>query len=322
MKTGQFRSENDRVASIVLLVCMAIIVAGCVMGVFYLQEYNFYGGDGGRKAKSVAVQIYSDEDIGLAKDYYLCHEAVGNHSEEIREYKIDYYEKRFSPENTNFVFAVYGVGNEILFDSLTLADDETMKGLTFEEAVDGSAFKGQSDFFFFDEESVSQNLRLRYGIMEIDSENSDRPVAKDRYSNAFQWIDIAYSLRYFVFLVLFVTVVIIVYLLKMIAANAGTLDKETGEIVPGFIDRVPLYIIRIIMVLLFIAAKVVYELSTAADVGMVLNNVVVMIISVAAVLVVMMYMSTVSVRRKIKLSEENRKTPSDEDCEEKSDESP
>ena len=42
MKNGQLRSESDRIVSLILLVCMTIIAAGCVMGVIYLQEYNFY----------------------------------------------------------------------------------------------------------------------------------------------------------------------------------------------------------------------------------------------------------------------------------------
>ncbi len=301
MKIGQLSSENDRVVSLVFLICIAIITAGCMMGVFYLQEYNFYGDEKGETAKSVAVQLYSADDVNFAKDYYLCRETDSNHSEEIREYKSDYYATRFSTENTNFVFAIYDIDGELLFDS-TNPEKEESAPLTFETAEIAPEYRGQSDFFLFDENSVSKTLRLEYGIIAPGSQ-----VANDRYSNAFKWIDMAYSLRYFVFVVLFVSVAVIFRLLMMFAANAGTVDKETGEIVPGFIDKLPFDFITVSTVLLFMMANVVYGLTEAADAGMVLKNVVVMIIVVVAVLVIMMYLTTVSVRFKIFLRESKEK---------------
>ena len=94
----------------------------------------------------------------------------------------------------------------------------------------------------------------------------------------------------------------------MFAANAGTTDKETGDFVPGFIDKLPLDFVTVSTALLFLMANVVYGLTEAADAGMVLKNVVVMIIVVVAVLVIMMYVTTVSVRFKMFLRENKKKT--------------
>ncbi|MBQ4605044.1 MAG: HAMP domain-containing histidine kinase, partial [Clostridia bacterium] len=55
----------------------------------------------------------------------------------------------------------------------------------------------------------------------------------------------------------------------------------------------------VFMILLFVVAGMVLGLTTAADTQMVLNNVIVMIISVAAVLVIMSYLTTFSVRVKM-----------------------
>ena len=109
MKNGILRSESDRAVSLILLVCMTIIAAGCVMGILYLQEYNFYkAGDHGETAKSIAVQIYSIDDVELAKDYYLCLKDKGYEDQNTygSEYREDYYRGRFSTENTNFIFAI------------------------------------------------------------------------------------------------------------------------------------------------------------------------------------------------------------------------
>ena len=98
MKNGQLRSESDRIVSLILLVCMTIIAAGCVMGVIYLQEYNFYKQDNkGQTAKSIAVQLYSVDDSESAKDYYLCR--IGEES----EYRLGYYESKFTREDSNLM---------------------------------------------------------------------------------------------------------------------------------------------------------------------------------------------------------------------------
>ena len=288
MKNGQLRSESDRTVALILLVCMTIIAAGCFVGIVYLQEYNFYKQDNkGQTAKSVAVQLYSIDDAELAKDYYLCR--IGEES----EYRIDYYETRFSRENTNFAFTINNVLGEVLFDSLN-PDGMENASLTFEKAKNTSEYTGKSDFYFFDEDGAFITLKLEYAIL-----SSELQVTNDRYSSAFDWIDIAYSLRYFVFVVLFVALAIIVVLLSLFTINAGTVDEETGEIVPGFIDKLPLDFVTVFVVLLFLVAGTVLGLTTAADTGMVLNNVILMIVSVAAILVVMSYLTTFSVRVKM-----------------------
>ena len=160
---------------------------------------------------------------------------------------------------------------------------------SFEDALKITKYTGKSDFYFFDHADFII-LRLEYAILN---------TANDRYLSAFQWIETANNLKYFVFAVLFIAIAIIVVLLSLFTVNAGTVDEETGEIVPGFIDKLPLDFITVFMVFLFIVAGMVLGLTTAADTEMVLNNVIVMIISVAAVLVIMSYLTTFSVRVKM-----------------------
>lgn len=307
MKFGQMRSENDRVVFLVLLVCMTIITAGCVMGIIYLHEYNFYKTDenkipdGGRTAKSVAVQIYSADDVKLAKDYFLCRETDNIYGTESNEYKSNYYATRFSLKNTNFIFAVYDVDGELLFDSMNPDKKDGMP--SFETADIDPEYRGQSDFFFFDMDSASRTLRLEYGILA-----REKQTANDKYSNSFKWIDAAHSLRYFVFVVLFIAVSVIMFLLSVFTVNAGTIDEETGEIIPGFIDKLPLDFVTLCLVLLFLSARMVFSLTEASDVDMVLGNVVVMIVFVVAVLIIMTYLTTVSVRFKMHLRKINGKS--------------
>ncbi len=288
MKNGLLRSENDRVVSLIILVCMTIIAAGCVMGIIYLQEYNFYKqGNKGQTAKSVAVQLYSVDDAEMAKDYYLC--MIGEES----EYRIDYYKDKFTRKNSNFVFTVKNVLGDVLFDSLN-PDGQSVDGLTFDNAKLAAEYTGKSDFYFFDDDGDFIPLQVEYVILAPELQ-----ITNDRYTSAFQWIDIAYTLRYFVFIVLFVAIAIIVILLSVFTINAGTVDKETGNIVPGFIDKLPLDFVTAFLILLFAVAWMVLGLASAADTGMVLSNVIVLTVSVAAVLVIMSYLTTLSVRIKM-----------------------
>ena len=293
MKNGQLRSESDRIISLILLVCMTIIAAGSSMGIYYLHQYNFYDNDKGNTAKSFAVQLYSTDDVELAKDYYLCRRSEEIYGWKSSDYRGDYYKTKFSRENTNFVFSVSNVLGEVLFDSLNPEGNPEAE-LTFENAKIDSEYRGRSDFFFFDRDGSFITLRLEYGILAPEMQ-----IANDRYSTAFQWIDIAYTLRYFVFVVLLIAVTVIIILLSMFAINAGTIDDETGELIPGFIDKLPLDFVTVFTIALFVVAGMIMGLTAAADTEMVLNNVIVVIIFVAAVLVIMSYLTTFSVRVKM-----------------------
>ena len=90
MKEKYWRSESDRTALTIILICMAILTAGCILGIIYLTEYGFYKeSDNGKTAKSIAVQIYSLSDSEQAIDYFNCvHEGKDT-------YRLNYYKEKF-----------------------------------------------------------------------------------------------------------------------------------------------------------------------------------------------------------------------------------
>ncbi len=292
MKSKQVRTAGDSTAAVILLIGLTIVVVGCFLGISYLFQYNFYasdvtgdGSDNGQTAKFVAVQIYSLDDCDKAKDYYKC-------ASEGRDlYRLQYYSDYFSSENTNFFCAVYDLNDNMLFDTAQGS------GFSFTEAeklaADGG-YTGTSDYFFnFDEEGNSIPMRLKYAI--VINDNS----VNDRYKNAFTWIEAANSLKYFVFFILFAAILIIVVLLSIITINAGAVDEKTGDIIPGFIDKIPFDICTVAVLLFFAVAWMVMGLTSAADVDMVLNNLVVVITMVTFVILLMTYLTTLSVRVKM-----------------------
>ena len=96
MKFGKLRSESDRTAATIILIVLTVVAIGCILGITYLFEYNFYEkDDNGDTAKSVAVQINSNTDINLVEDYYNC--VINNNDEKM----LLYYEEKFSLNNSS-----------------------------------------------------------------------------------------------------------------------------------------------------------------------------------------------------------------------------
>lgn len=280
------RFENDRTAITVLLFALTVVTVGCILGISYMFEYGFYDkGDGGETAKSVAVQLYSLDDLEFAKDYYEC--SLENED----NYRTDYYETRFSPKSTNFVFVVTDIMGNALFTNLGSDEDAAVEA--YKQYLN-TKYKGTSNYYIYDEYGEFIPLQFNYFVAEEEAQQ-----ASDKYSNAFKWIEIANSMRFSLFAILAAAIVIILILLSIITINAGVKDSESGEIVTGFIDRLPLDLCAAFMLFVFWVAWLVIGLTSAADVDMVLNNVVIMITCVALMLFLMTFLSTLSVRIKV-----------------------
>lgn len=278
MKKNYWQSATDRTALMIILVCMAILAAGSVLGIIYLNEYGFYQkDDNGKTAKSVAVQIYSLEDIDHIQDYYRC---IADNSD---GYRINYYKTKYSPENSNFIFTVEDEDGNILFtnfDSVT------------EHLKTDAEYTGSSGFYFYGEEGKIIPLRINYMI------HNDHNSANDKYRSAFMWIELADSLKYALFVFCVLAIVIIIMLLSVMTVNAG-ITEEGGEVRPGFIDKIPLDIWMLFIAFVLLVCWVVIGLTSAGNVGMVLNNVVIMIVFAVFVVVLQLFLSTLSVRVKL-----------------------
>ncbi len=284
MSNKKLRSAADSSALSIVIIGLTIIIVGCFLGISYLFEYDFYEKDNnGETAKSVAVQIYSLDDCEKAKDYYTLSKAEKQNR---NNYMLMYYGDHFSSANTNFVFAVYDMDGFLQFEGQS-------GGYTYENAREETKHVGSSDFFSINDRGEMVPLRINYAVMV--NENS----VNDRYKSAFEWIEIADSLKYFVFVILFIAILIMVILLCIVTINAGATDEETGEIIPGFIDKIPLDLCTVVVIGFFAVAWMVMGLTTAADVEMVLNNLVVVITFVTFIMLLMAYLQTVSVRVKM-----------------------
>lgn len=277
------RSDTDRTSAIIILICMAMIAVGCVLGISYLVEYNFYEeGDGGKTAKTVAFQLYSLDDLEQAQDYYSCY------YQDEDSYRLNYYKDRFSTDRTNFRFYVTD-NSDIVYYTNSKAGVGSVKN-----EFSSAEYSGSSSFFIYDEKGETIPLRINYYVSPQGEKN-----VNDKYSSAFRWIEIADSFKYILFLALAVAAVVIIIMLSQITINAGLKENESGEVEPGFIDKIPFDICLLFLVAVSGIAWVIMGLTMAGDVGMVLNNVIIMILFVALILILMTFLQTLSVRVKM-----------------------
>lgn len=277
------RSETDRTSAIIILICMAMVAVGCVLGISYLVEYNFYEkGDDGKTAKTIAFQIYSLDDLEQVQDYYSCY------YEDSDSYRFNYYKDRFSSARTNFMFYVTDHSGVVYYTN----SDKGVSGVAAE--FNAAEYSGSSSYFVYDENGETIPLRINYYISEI-----GKTTVRDKYASAFQWIEIADALKYVLFLALGIAVIVIIIMLSLITINAGLKENETGEVEAGFIDRIPFDIWLLFMLVVFAVSWIILGLTTAGDVDMVLNNVIVMILFAAVILVLTAFLTTLSVRVKM-----------------------
>lgn len=263
----------------IVIIGLTIVVVGCFLGIRYLFQYGFYqSADNGQTAKTAAVEIYSRDDCEIAEKYYKS--AIIEKDAE----KASYYQQYFSPQKSNFIFEFCDANGNII--------PLQTGGYSYNMAKEASEYTGTHEFFVV-ENGVMTPITLHYAIVFDDASPNDR------YKSAFSWIETANSLKYFVFFILFVALLIMIILLCLATVNAGTTDPETGEIIPGFVDRIPLDLCAVIVLGFFAVAWMVMGLTTAADVDMVLNNLVVVITFVAFVMLLMSFLMTVSVRVKM-----------------------
>ncbi|MBR5562332.1 MAG: HAMP domain-containing histidine kinase [Clostridia bacterium] len=285
MSKKKLRSAADNSAFSIVIIGLTIVIVGCFLGIRYLMDYYFYdAGNNGETAKSVAVQIYSVDDCEKVKDYYKCLKKTSDVK------KVKYYQELFDEKRSNFVFTVTDESGAMYLENVM----QSRYSYSYSWVEENAYYSGEEAFFDVDENGNTQPMILRYSIILEDGN-----VANDRYKSAFDWIEIANSLKFFVFAVLFACLIILIILLCIITINAGVTDPETGEIIPSSVDKIPLDLCTIAVIGFFAVAWMVMGLTTAADVEMVLNNLVVVITFVAFIMLLMSYLQTVSVRVKM-----------------------
>lgn len=281
----QLKNNYDKAMAIVVLLCLTALLVGLILGINYMTIYGIYS-DKGETAKAVALETNTQDDIANSEDYYysiLCQK----HGSTYLQNRINNFRREYSKTKTSFFFVVYDESGKRIFCSYD-TDDSTFKVKESDYSV---CYEKSYSYAFAD--GVQENFRCEYCVL-----NPSARTVQDKYTISENWIELAVGVRFVVFAILMLVVAVILFMLTLLTISAGHNVAE-GIIEPGFIDKIPLDICIIFSVVSGIVAWATMGLTSAANVDMVVDNVVIMIASLIVMLVLSSLLMTIAVRVKL-----------------------
>lgn len=322
--------------ALVVLISLTVIAVGGVLGVYAMVRYNIYN-DKGVYAWSVGRNDITETVVNEIQQEYYAYLIASNYNadEALPVLGNKGYEgdsdirisssviKKYSEENCNFAFKVKDSSDTVLwynFDPASAGSKAKESGQNidgtsvyqytpvygFTYFILGSTITDAGNIPVYSEGEIKEVFITVEIYLLSPTEKGEWP-ASDDYSTVYWWIMTAVSLRYIVFAVIGVALLLIFLLLVMITNGAGlTADPNSDEIVPGFIDRSPLDVNILIAVGICIACIVGMRLTGIANSGIVIDNVVIIFGSCVIMIVIVNLLETLSVR--IKLGEPGKNT--------------
>lgn len=263
-------SVVDKITAILVLICMTTVAVGCILAVKTMYEFNIYS-DGGEYAWQYYRQLKTQSNMAEAEEYFTLYSEKEN---TVSQTRLATYSETFSQQNSNFFFSVKDTAGTVLFKN-----------------YDGPAaqYKSTKNFTCVDDEGniVAGTIN---GYVRSDLE------AEDGYSAAFSWIKLAHTLRFAVFAVLIIALILVVFLITLLACSGANNRDKNGRIIPGFIDKLPLDITFIASISMIVVCWLTLGLTELADVNMVLYHVVVIIVACIGVIIVQTFATTLCTR--------------------------
>ncbi len=319
---------SDRLFAVIILICMTIVAVGGSLGISAMVQYNIYKDDGtlawevGREmitenTADVIEQAYYNYLLNIGYDGSTPLPPIGNGTDENGKALVtSRVLERFQKGSCNCVFQLKDIAGNILWynympqevsDAAASIGDTSIKGtVSFQYApVYGCTYylRSNEPYRVDDNGEPVKNSEAREvnATLEISvfaqREDGSWP-ARDSYSTAKWWIDLAGRLSYVAFFVVALAIIAIFGILSTITANAGNTD-ESGTLVPGLIDKLPLDLVTVVAVGLSAVGIMCTRLTTVAGSGMVTENTVSLVVSILMMVVFMLYLETLSVRIKM-----------------------
>jgi len=208
-----------KVTAIFLFVIAVIGFIAGTAGVCLLAEYDFYSAS----IDDVKKTIFENITGNYARQvYYGYLPAYTSNS-----YNLDRYEEIFSPDNTNFLFVLK---NE--------AGDTVLSNYSNQEYQFRYTYKFDDRTYYYDDVN-DREIYLDGESYRVECFVNKTLTAKDRYSTAEYWMNIAYSARYSIIAIAVISLIAAIILFIFLMCSAGR-KKGMDGVVPNGIDKIPL----------------------------------------------------------------------------------
>lgn len=245
-----------------------------------MYDYHFYSTDNSYYPVQKAMSIKTEKEYEKIREYAaLAEKSLTGLDEKDRSVYETLIEK-YDPENSNIVFRVKDAKGSVIVQNDPDYD------------INDSCFFRSKDF----NADIDENTMISGTIFLYVREN---PTANDSYSLALKMIDFARSIKYAIFVVLFVLVCAACFLLGILMFSIGKTEEERKYF--NVLQKIPFDLMSLAVFLLTGVAVILILLTSAADIkdkSIVLWNTVVLVVEFCVSFVLLIYCVSLAMRIK------------------------
>lgn len=227
----KLKKFSDKITVALTYIFVVEIAVAIALAINFMYDYHFFGSDSDTYPAQKAMSKISEQEYDSISRYLTLHfqseSPDGLSAGEQKTY--DYYVSEYSAENTNIVFKFENRTGFVVFNS-----DESFD---YDDS-DSYCYKEKRSFNVFSEETGSVSGKITLCVRK------DMTV-HDNYALALMLINIAMTLRYAVFIVLFILICVAVFLLGWLMYSVGKPKDSKKQFL---VDRIPFDVLVLIVI--------------------------------------------------------------------------
>ena len=260
----RLKKFSDKITVALTYVFVVEIAIAVALAINFMYDYHFFGSDAGTYTVQKAMSKISEQEYEDISKYltlqFQSETPAGLSPDEQKTF--DYYVSEYSPENTNIVFKAENKNGDTMFNS-----DESFDF----DSQDSFCYREKRSFNVLSDETGSVSGKVTLCV------RSDM-TAHDNYYLALNLINIASTLRYAVFVVLFILICVAVFLLGWLMYSVGKPKDSKKQFL---VDKIP-FDVLVLMVIAYTAFTLTLILLTSVpnikETNIVLWNAIILIL--------------------------------------------
>lgn len=256
------------------------IAVALALAINFMYDYHFFTSDNSYYPVQKAMSIKTENEYENIREYVVLTEKSGSGLNEKDSSVYEALKKKYDPENSNIVFIVKDAkGNVIVQNDESFDPSDSCFFRSKEFSADIDEFNNISGTIF---------LYVRNDMK-----------ANDSYSLAMKLIDAARSLKYVIFVVLFILIILACFQLGILMFSVGKTEEERKYF--NVLQKIPFDLMSVVVFLLIAFAVMLILLTSAADIketSIVLWNTIVLVVEFCVCFVLLIYCVSLAMRIK------------------------
>ena len=278
----QIKGFADKATAIFLFVLMAEIAVSIALGISCMYDYHFYASDYKTYALQEAYKVKTDAEIdGIVRYVSLSEQKENGTLPQSLDREWNALSMKYAPTATNIRFiAMEG-------ESVTMTNTDVP--IDIKQTV----YERYEERVLYNNAGASKNVKIRLYLL------SDMQ-ARDTYRLVTELVQVAIFLRYPFIVIFILTAIAALFILGSLMSSVQISDDMLGDR-DLFINRIPLDLLILLMLLIFGFFGVLVALTAVADIkntNIVLWNAIILIISFFLIMVALVFNLSIATRIK------------------------